>query len=93
MKPSTKATVTARRTAHERPIHLRLLPFVVKTSLTEAFRRTRYAMLNAVAEWADHFKGIRLTGNKQENAARLESSWFGSSAVFKQEATELLVTV
>ncbi len=54
-------------------------------------RHTRYAMLNAVAEYADHHRTVRATGDKTEEEARLRSSWFGTARRFKQKAFKQLV--
>jgi len=47
-------------------------------------RGTAWAMFNAVAEYADHWKTFR--GGSADN--RLRSIWFGSSARLKQKAFE-----
>lgn len=44
---------------------------------------TRWAMLNAVTELVDHERG-------RSNNTRIESAWFGTGAVLKNKALELL---
>ena len=44
---------------------------------------TRWAMLNAVTEMVDHERG-------RSNNTRMESAWFGTGAVLKNKALELL---
>ena len=44
---------------------------------------TRWAMLNAVTELIDHERG-------RSNNTRMESAWFGTGAVLKNKALELL---
>jgi hypothetical protein len=45
---------------------------------------TRWAALNAVTELVDHERG-------RSNNTRIESAWFGTGAVLKTRALELLV--
>jgi phage/plasmid-like protein (TIGR03299 family) len=50
-----------------------------------------YGLWNAVTEWADHDKRIRVTENRDENEVRFENAFFGTAAKFKAEAfTELM---
>jgi phage/plasmid-like protein (TIGR03299 family) len=51
-------------------------------------RGTAYGWLNAVTEYADHYKVVRATG-KDKMEARFEASLSGSGAKLKQEAFDM----
>lgn len=46
-------------------------------------KHTMWSAYNAVTEYADHFKSIR---NTEDGESRLQSIWFGGSAMLKQYA-------
>jgi len=56
----------------------------------ESIRGTAYGLYNAVTEYIDHSRGIRLTGSKTKEQARMESVMFGSGANLRQRAFDLM---
>lgn len=55
----------------------------------QPFRGTGWAAVNAIAEYADHYKTVR-AGNSDYEEAKIASVWMGSAASFKQEGLQLL---
>lgn len=56
----------------------------------KGIRGTRYCMLNAVAEYDDHVRTVRMTRSvSSEDEARMRSSWFGNNQL-KNRAANLL---
>lgn len=57
-------------------------------------RGTGLNLLNAITEYTDHYRGTRITEDRKhlnEHQARAETSIFGSGAVFKEDAMEILL--
>lgn len=54
-------------------------------------RGTAYGLLNAVTEWTDHEKGIRVTKGTDESEARFVNAMWGTGAKFKQKAFNRLL--
>jgi phage/plasmid-like protein (TIGR03299 family) len=52
--------------------------------------KTRWDAFNAVTEFVDHSRTIRLTNGRSQSEARFESSLFGSGDAVKAKAFELL---
>lgn len=50
----------------------------------KGIRGTKWAMFNAVTEFVDHERTVRA------RAGALDSAWFGSGALLKQRAWDLL---
>lgn len=56
-----------------------------------ACQQTAYGLLNAVVDYADHERAVRVTRGRTEMEARADSVLFGSAASLKQQAFELLL--
>ncbi len=57
----------------------------------ECMRGTRWALLNAVSEYVDHYRTVRATGGRSKDEARADSLLFGSGAKLKERAFNLMV--
>lgn len=58
------------------------------------FRGTAYNLLNAITEYTDHFKPIRMTAGREgqsEEQVRSDSAMFGLGADFKRNALQLVI--
>jgi phage/plasmid-like protein (TIGR03299 family) len=77
----------------------------IKTIFAQApieIKNTKWSALLSVGEWADHHKTSHVHGKDEcvndeelenlENEAKLQSSWFGSSATEKDKAFEALLS-
>ena len=49
-----------------------------------------WAALNAVAEYVDHERGTRSSATDNQNEKRLESAYFGSGQIFKEQALTII---
>lgn len=57
------------------------------------FRGTAYNLLNAITEYTDHKRGVRITEDRKDlsqDQARHEAALFGSGAAFKEEAEQII---
>lgn len=54
-------------------------------------RGTAYGLYNALTEWADHEKIVRITQGKTREEARFENAFYGTGAQFKQESFKSLL--
>ena len=62
--------------------------------LIPEIKGTAYNMLNAVTEYADHFRGVRITAGRQgmtETQARAENALFGTGDSLKNSAVAVLL--
>jgi phage/plasmid-like protein (TIGR03299 family) len=60
------------------------------------FKGTAYNLLNAITEYTDHVRGVRMTSKREgmsENSVRAENAIFGSGAVEKENAFEVIYEV
>ena len=58
------------------------------------FRGTAVNLLNAITEYTDHVRGVRMTNGRagmSENVARAEGASFGSGNTFKENALETII--
>lgn len=58
------------------------------TNQTDATKGTAYGLIQTAGEYIDHFAGTRCTNDRSEDAARFESSQFGSGAKLKDLCVE-----
>lgn len=54
---------------------------------------TAYGVYQAVTEWADHNKTVRLVGDRDEKEAKFENAFYGSGSQFKANAFNELLKI
>ena len=52
---------------------------------------TAYGLYNAITEWADHDKQVRVVGDGDERETKFVNTFYGTGATFKADALNLLI--
>ena len=88
--------VTNPTTKSEQRAHTRAINTIAKWSTNmdddkqriKGIEGTTWAAVNAVTQWADHERTVRVNDNRSEAESRVESNLYGSSAKFKRHVFE-----